>query len=109
MSTGLKTQLETYYGDMVANQAPLTPDEISDRLDAVRPVPAPAGRIRSQRPWVVAVAAAALVALLVAIPLLISRTESAPPATTPTTVRCCSERSARASGSAGSTQISDRG
>lgn len=98
MSTGLLSQLRSYYETVDENQAPIRPDEVERLLETVRQlpvseVPASSGQVRRlksvstrrgmQRRW--ALAAAAVVLVVVAPVLLLSeRTGSdSPVATTP--------------------------
>jgi len=88
MSTGLLSQLETYFSDLDADQGPVTVDHVADLIDKVRELPATPLPIRSRpRVWVVAVAAAVVFLLLGAIPLLFSGLGGeTPPASDLTTV-----------------------
>lgn len=88
MSNGLLSQLEMYYSEVDEAQDPIRPDEVSDRMDAVRVLPAPLLPLRRSRStrkvWVALAAAAVAIALIGTVTLLISaRTNDVPPATTP--------------------------
>ncbi len=88
MSTGLLSQLETYFSDLDADQGPVTVDHVADLINKVRELPvAPLPIRRSPRLWIVAVAAAVVFLVLGAIPLFFSGpgTET-PPASELTTV-----------------------
>jgi hypothetical protein len=88
MSSGLLSQLETYFSDLDADQGPVTVDHVADLIEKVRELPAAPLPIRSRpRVWVVAVAAAVVFLVLGAIPLLFSGPEAeTPPASELTTV-----------------------
>ena len=79
---GLVDQIRGYASDIDGSQQPVTADEVAARIDAVRELPLIAEEPRSTRGVWTVVAVAALVALLLAVPLLVSRTSSdTPPAT----------------------------
>ena len=84
MSTGLLDQIRAYASDIDSSQPPVTADEVAERIDLVRELPVGVPRTRSARGVWTMVAVAALVALLLAVPLLVSRLRSdTPPATVP--------------------------
>lgn len=73
MSTGLLSQIETYFSDLDADQGPVTVDHVADLIDKVRELPvAPPPIRRRPRAWIVVVATAVVFLVLGAIPLLFS-------------------------------------
>lgn len=81
MSQDLLAQLSEYGNQTREARDPVTPTDVLERAERVQPVRPPDSRRR--RGWLVAAAAAVAVMLLVGIPLLLSRTNTEPVATTP--------------------------
>ncbi len=85
MNADIRNQIESYYSTMIADQRPVSPDEVSARIRTVRPLP---GRVDKTPRWVpLAVAASAAVAVIavLVVPLLTSARDVTPPAVTTTT------------------------
>lgn len=85
MSNDVQRQLDSYYSTMLAEQDPVTPDEVATRMRSVMPVPAPSDKAPRWVPLVVAASAAVAIAAVLAVPLLVTSDET-PPATNPTVV-----------------------
>jgi len=89
MSTGLLSQLETYYAQIDKGQGPIRPDEVAAQVDSPVRVMSSGVPTEQHRGWLVAVAAAVVILIGSAIlfyGVIRSESPSAPPPTVTTTL-----------------------
>ena len=84
MSRDLLHQLDAYFAEIDERQGPVTVDQVTDVMDRVRELPAPAPLMVRQRPkvWVAAAAAVVVAAAVGVVPLIVGSQDTDTPSGT---------------------------